>query len=107
MLLSFGAAWPASIYRSYVSRQTGGKSLLFMYIVLLGYVFGLINKFIHGADYVVAFYVLDILMVSADLMLYYRNRAIEKKAACARLAVAEAAAELEEEMEEEEQEETV
>lgn len=81
MLLSFGAAWPASIYKSYTSRTTKGKSVLFMYIVLFGYLFGIINKFLNHVDYVLAFYLLDCVMVFTDLCLYYRNKRIEKQEA--------------------------
>ena len=81
MLISFGAAWPASIYRSWKSRTTKGKSLLFMLIVLFGYACGIINKVINSADYVLAFYALDCILVSVDLVLYFRNKRIEQAAA--------------------------
>lgn len=76
MLISFGAAWPASIYRSYTSRTTKGKSLIFLYIVLIGYVFGMINNILNGVNYVMIFYILDFVFVSIDLGLYYRNKKI-------------------------------
>ncbi|MCD8163294.1 MAG: hypothetical protein LUE09_07630 [Synergistaceae bacterium] len=41
MLLCFAAAWPASIYKSWVSRTRKGKSLVFMLIVLVGYMAGI------------------------------------------------------------------
>lgn len=94
MLLSFGAAWPASIHRSYVSRQTGGKSIVFMYIVLLGYCFGMVSNLLKGADYVLAFYILDIVLVSTDLALYYRNKGIEKREAVEAALALEAAEEV-------------
>lgn len=78
MLISFGAAWPASIYKSYKSRTAKGKSLAFMLIVLFGYGCGIISKFLGGVDYVLIFYIIDCLMVSIDLCLYFRNRKIEK-----------------------------
>lgn len=78
MLLSFGAAWPASILRSYRSRSTKGKSLAFMFIVLFGYACGIVNNVVNTPNYVLAFYFLDCAMVSIDLTLYYRNRRIEK-----------------------------
>ena len=80
MLLSFGAAWPASIYRSWTSRTTRGKSLQFMYIVLFGYCAGIIHNLIATPNYVLFFYLLDVAMVTIDLCLYYRNRRIEKQA---------------------------
>lgn len=78
MLLSFGAAWPASIYKSWKSRTTKGKSLIFMLIVLFGYMFGVMNKIINGLDYVLLFYALDFMMVTIDLCFYFRNRKLEK-----------------------------
>jgi len=36
MLICFGAAWPLSIYKSYVSRTTAGKSVIFLYVIFAG-----------------------------------------------------------------------
>jgi hypothetical protein len=77
MLICFGVSWPLSIYKSYKSRQTGGKSVVFLYLILIGYVAGIINKILNGADFVTFLYVLNGLMVSTDIILYYRNRKIE------------------------------
>jgi hypothetical protein len=77
MLVCFGAAWPASIYRSYVSRTTAGKSLLFLLIVEVGYVAGIFNKVLNSRDLVIYLYILNGIMVFADIMLYWRNRRIE------------------------------
>jgi len=44
MLVCFGAAWPASIYRSYVSRTTAGKSIVFLVVVFAGYLAGITHK---------------------------------------------------------------
>ncbi len=74
MLICFGFAWPVSIYKSLTSKSIKGKSELFMYIVIMGYICGIINKFINDPDFVIALYALNALMVSFDLMLYYRNK---------------------------------
>ncbi|MCF7955558.1 MAG: hypothetical protein K9M75_07140 [Phycisphaerae bacterium] len=78
MLICFGAAWPASLYRSWVSRATAGKSLLFLLIVEAGYIAGIFHKFLHSRDIVIYLYILNAVMVLADIMLYVRNRRIEK-----------------------------
>ena len=79
MLLCFGAAWPLSIYKSYKSRKNIGKSIGFLYVVIVGYIAGIINKLIHSpTDPVLYLYILNALMVSADTVLYYRNKKIEK-----------------------------
>jgi hypothetical protein len=74
MLLCFGAAWPFSIYKSYTSRQNAGKSLVFLYVVLAGYVSGVLHKLLYSFDKVIYLYMLNGLMVLTDIVLYYRNR---------------------------------
>jgi hypothetical protein len=76
MLLCFGAAWPASIYKSYTSKQTAGKSVSFLFIILAGYIAGIINKILNSTDFVIVLYILNSLMVSADIILYFRNKKI-------------------------------
>ncbi len=74
MLVCFGAAWPFSIYKSWKTRQVAGKSIVFLTVVFAGYVSGTIHKVFFAFDYVVFLYVLNGLMVLADMVLYYRNR---------------------------------
>ena len=78
MLLCFGVAWPFSVYRSYKARTAKGKSLVFLLALLIGYVSGMINKVINGADYVLFFYALNFVLVAADTALYFRNRRLDK-----------------------------
>lgn len=79
MLLCFGAAWPASIYKSYTSRSTKGKSVLFLAILCAGYVSGILNKVLYfPGDWLVWLYALNLCMISTDLLLYFRNRRLEK-----------------------------
>lgn len=77
MLICFGIAWPVSIFKSIKSRNSGGKSSLFSYIVLLGYAAGIINKLINNNDIVLYLYILNFMMVLIDLILLYRNRRLE------------------------------
>ncbi|MCF7926885.1 MAG: hypothetical protein K9L74_04870 [Candidatus Izimaplasma sp.] len=79
MLFCFGAAWPASIYRSYVSKSIEGKSLLFMIVIATGYVFGIIHKVVFSLDFVIILYILNLLMVLTDISLYYRNFKLHNK----------------------------
>lgn len=77
MLICFGLAWPVSIYKSYISRNNAGKSVFFLYIILLGYIFGIIYQ-LFGTDksghWVAYIFALNMLMVMIDIGLYYRNR---------------------------------
>ncbi len=81
MLLCFGASWPFSIAKSLKSRSTKGKSLRFMLLVELGYVFGITHKLVYSLDWVVWAYVTLFFIVGADICLYFRNLRFERMAA--------------------------
>lgn len=81
MLICFGAAWPASILRSYISRSIQGKSLLFLCIIELGYVSGILHKLCYSYDRVIYLYILNFVMVAIDIALYLRNRALLARSA--------------------------
>ena len=75
MLLCFATAWPFSIIKQLRTKRTEGKSILFSYIVLAGYLFGFINKIVMDEiNYVIYFYILDFALVLFDVILYYRYR---------------------------------
>lgn len=79
MIICFGVSWPLSIIRSYRSRSTKGKSLLFLCFIAFGYICGISAKFIsHTYNLAFWFYFPNIIMVSTDIYLYLRNRKIEK-----------------------------
>lgn len=80
MVLSFGAAWPVSILKSYKARTTKGKSPFFLSIIIFGYICGISSKFIAGnTNYVLIFYIINLIMVSIDLFIYFRNLKIDKE----------------------------
>ena len=78
MLCCFGAAWPASIYRSYKAKTAKGKSALFLIIILIGYVAGMLHKISYSYDFVIYLYIANFAMVFADLMLWLRNRRLDR-----------------------------
>lgn len=80
MLVCFGISWPFNIAKSIRSRTAKGKSIAFELLIIAGYLCGLIGKFILGnLSYVVFFYIADILMVAADLVLTLRNRRLDRE----------------------------
>lgn len=86
MIICFGLSWPFSVMKSWRSRTTKGKSLLFEVLVFAGYLCGIAGKLItHNVTYVLIFYVINALMVSADLCLYFRNSRLDKQTASAGL----------------------
>ena len=80
MLICFAAAWPASIYKSWTSRTTKGKSLSFMLIVLLGYMAGDLRILLRNdGSYMFIPYTINTALVLCDLILYCRNYRIDQK----------------------------
>lgn len=80
MLVCFGISWPFNIAKSLRSRTAKGKSVAFELLIIAGYLCGLVGKLILGnLSYVVFFYIADILMVAADLVLTLRNRRLDRE----------------------------
>lgn len=85
MIVSFGASWPLNVMKSYRARTTKGKSLAFLLLIFFGYIAGIISKLINDAYmasiaqkwYVLFFYVLNLIMVGTDLVLYARNKRLD------------------------------
>ena len=88
MIVSFGASWPLNVLKSYRARTAKGKSLGFLCLILFGYVAGIASKLLNSVYrasfaekwYVLFFYVLNFLMVGTDLLLYFRNRKLDREA---------------------------
>ena len=87
MVVCFGISWPLNIIRSYKSRSAKGQSIMFLLIVFLGYIAGIISKFINEsymADfankwYIVVFYCINFVMVGIDILVYFRNARLDKQ----------------------------
>ena len=80
MILCFGASWPFNVVKSYRTRSTQGKSILFLILIFTGYLCGIIGKLMAPTlnGFVLFFYVLNMTMVGVDIVLYWRNRQLEK-----------------------------
>lgn len=79
MLLCFGAAWPFSIYKTQKAMSNNGKSVIFLFIIMAGYISGIIHKLIYSFDVVIYLYALNFLMVSTDMVLWFRNEKLSKQ----------------------------
>lgn len=85
MLLCFGASWPINVAKAYKIRTAKGKSAVFLVLIILGYIAGIISKFCNESYmaqfsekwYVLCFYFLNLIMVSTDLAMYFRNRRLD------------------------------
>lgn len=85
MLICFGAAWPLNIYKSYKTRSTTGKSVFFLFVVIIGYSAGVVHKLLYNNDIVLYLYILNLLMVSIDVGIYYRNKRLDRASRAASL----------------------
>ena len=74
MLVCFGAAWPFSIARAIKTKRVSGKSPGFMVIVFAGYLSGVIHKVLYARDWVIALYVINMVLIAIDLSLYLKYR---------------------------------
>lgn len=87
MIVSFGCSWPLNVIKSYKAGTTKGKSLAFLCLIFFGYIAGITSKFINPEYmanisenwYVVFFYILNFIMVGADLVMYVRNYKLDKQ----------------------------
>ena len=66
--------------KSYRARTAKGKSVVFTYAIIVGYICGIMSKITGGnINYVLALYVINLIMVSVDMVLYFRNRKLDRK----------------------------
>jgi len=79
MLICFGAAWPVSIFKSLSTGSVEGKSLGFLVIVLVGYAAGILHKVFYDLDRVIMLYIINLLLVGIDILVYLRNLQLSKK----------------------------
>lgn len=89
MVVSFGVSWPFNVMKSYRARTAKGKSLVFLLCIFFGYIAGIASKFLNESYmaafaskwYVLVFYIINFIMVGADLVLYIRNKRLDAIAA--------------------------
>lgn len=81
MVICFGISWPISVLKSWRARTAKGKSVVFVLLILLGYILAMIGKILtHNINYVFVFYVINCMMVCVDLLLYVRNCRLDRAA---------------------------
>ena len=82
MIVCFGISWPLSVYKSYKARTAEGKSFVFLFAIWFGYVAGICGKIMQeNITLAFYFYIVNIIVVSADIALYFRNKALDRKRA--------------------------
>jgi hypothetical protein len=88
MIVSFGISWPINLRKLVKAKSTKGVSLAFYFLVFFGYIAGITSKFINESYmanfaskwYVLVFYFFNLIVVGLNIIVYFRNKAIEEKA---------------------------
>lgn len=85
MIVCFGISWPINISKLLKSRTAKGTSIMFYFLIDIGYVAGIAAKFIKLSEgiqtpwYVWFFYFLNFFMVLAGIIIYYRNKKLDRE----------------------------
>lgn len=82
MLICFGLSWPLNVIKAYKARTARGTSLPFIMLIIIGYIAGITAKLVTGqTNYVLVVYLLNLAIVSMNVVVYFRNMSLDKKRA--------------------------
>ncbi len=82
MLICFGFSWPMSVVKNYKAKTAKAMSLPFILLIITGYVAGIAAKILtHNINFVLVVYVVNLVIVSANLAVYFINRRHDRQAA--------------------------
>lgn len=80
MLICFGCSWPLSLMKNIKAKSSKGMSLSFTLMIITGYIAGITAKIVDGNfSFVLAAYVINLMMVSANVVIYFYNRNLDEK----------------------------
>ena len=79
MLICFGFSWPFAIVKTIRVKNPAGKSYIFLFLIIIGYISGCLYKLTGKFDFVFWLYLLNGLLVSTDTVLCYYYQQKNKK----------------------------
>lgn len=80
MLICFGLSWPLSLYKNIKAKSAKNMSLQFTLLIITGYIAGITAKIVsHNINYVLAIYLLNLVIVSANIIVYFINKRYDKE----------------------------
>jgi len=90
MMVLFGLSWPVNIHKAWTARTAKGTSVVFLFIIEVGYFVGIISKFVLIALaedpwyitvpwYVITIYVINTIMVGIGIGIYFRNKKLDQE----------------------------
>ena len=74
MMVCFGASWPFQVAKTYKTKEVKGKSILFLWLVEIGYILGMLHHILYAPDGVIYLYLLNFILVGTDMALYYKYK---------------------------------
>ena len=80
MLICFGLSWPMNLAKNIKARSARNMSLQFILLIIIGYVAGISAKiYNHRFNYVLIVYLLNLVVVSANVIVYFINRRYDRQ----------------------------
>lgn len=80
MMICFGLSWPMALVKNIRAKSAKGMSLPFILLIISGYVAGTCAKVIsNNITYVLIVYLLNLAIVTMNLVVYFYNRRLDKK----------------------------
>lgn len=80
MLICFGLSWPLNVIKAYKAKTAKGTSLPFILLIITGYIAGITAKLVtNQINYVLIVYLLNLAIVSLNILVYFRNIALDRK----------------------------
>lgn len=80
MLICFGLSWPLNVIKAYKARTAKGTSLPFILLITFGYIAGISAKLLtNQINYVLVVYLINLVIVFTNILVYFRNVALDKK----------------------------
>ena len=79
MLVCFGLSWPINVIKAYKARTAKATSLPFILLIFTGYIAGISSKVVSGQmNYVFVVYLINLAIVLLNIVVYFRNVALDK-----------------------------
>ena len=79
MLVCFGLSWPINVIKAYRARTAKATSLPFILLIFTGYIAGITAKLVSGQmNYVFVVYLINLAIVVLNILVYFRNVALDK-----------------------------
>ena len=80
MLVCFGLSWPISLIKNIKAKTAKNMSIQFNLLIILGYIAGIAAKLVSGTlNYVLIVYIINLIMVSANAVVYFINRNYDRQ----------------------------